>query len=147
MPGDVVTQEIAPVDGTLSWDLMRGGMWYSSTWQDDHSFRIRDVLDYDDMLKIRHPESTSSTACFSDLRLGPDRPHHYSAPAWADGVVLTTKPGLSFPLGPVKVDLMRNGILEQTAELFVDDVQKWTLDDENWAIKASQNLSCIGCER
>jgi hypothetical protein len=140
MPGDVVTQEIAPVDGTLSWDMMRGGMWYSSTWQDDHSFRIRDVLDYDDMLKIRHPESTSSTACFSDLRLGPDRPHHYSAPAWADGVILTTKPGLSFPLGPVKVDLMRNGILDQTAELFVDDVQKWTLDDENWAIKASQEL-------
>ena len=69
MPGDVVTQEFVPVDGALSWDTMRSGMWYSSTWQDDHSFRIRDVLDFDDMLKVKHPESTTSTACFSDLRL------------------------------------------------------------------------------
>ena len=34
MPGDVVTQEFVPVDGALSWDTMRSGMWYSSTWQD-----------------------------------------------------------------------------------------------------------------
>ena len=85
MPGDVVTQEFVPVDGSLAWDMMRSGMWYSSTWQEDHSFRIRDVLDFDDKLKVKHPESTTSTACFSDLRLGPDRPYHYDAPEWADG--------------------------------------------------------------
>ena len=43
MPGDVVTQEFIPVDGALSWDMMRSGMWYTSTWEEDHSFRIRDV--------------------------------------------------------------------------------------------------------
>ena len=29
MPGDVVTQEFVPVDGALSWDMMRSGMWYT----------------------------------------------------------------------------------------------------------------------
>lgn len=140
MPGDVVTQEFVPVDGELKWDMMRSGMWYSSTWQEDHSFRIRDVLDYDDVLKIRHAESRTSTACFSDLRLGPDRPYHYTAPAWADSVILTTKPGLTFPLGPVQVELLRNGVTNETAEFFVDDIQQWTIDDANWKIEASQEL-------
>ena len=140
MPGDVVTQEFVPVDGSLSWDMMRSGMWYSSTWQEDHSFRIRDVLDFDDRLKVRHAESTTSTVCFSDLRLGPDRPYHYTAPDWADSVVLTTKPGLSFPLGPIDVDLLRNNLVDTSAELFVDDVQEWNLDDADWSIESSQEL-------
>ena len=140
MPGDVATQEFVPVDGSLAWDMMRSGMWYSSTWQEDHSFRIRDVLDFDDKLKVRHPESMTSTACFSDLRLGPDRPYHYDAPDWADGVILTTKPGLSFPLGPIDVDLLRNGLVDESAELFVDDVQEWELDVADWSIESSQEL-------
>ena len=140
MPGDVVTQEFVPVDGSLGWDMMRSGMWYSSTWQEDHSFRIRDVLDFDDTLKVKHPESTTSTACFSDLRLGPDRPYHYDAPGWADGVIFTTKPGLSFPLGPIDVDLLRNGLVDVSTELFVDDVQEWELDAADWSIESSQEL-------
>jgi len=140
MPGDIVTQEFVPVDGSLSWDMMRSGMWYSSTWQEDHSFRVRDVLDYDDILKIRHPESTSSTACFSDLRLGPERPYHYTMPAWADSVILTTKPGLSFPLGPIEIDLLRDDVVQETAKLFVDDVQEWTFDNADWTIESSQEL-------
>ena len=27
MPGDVVTQEFVPVDGSLAWDMRRSGMW------------------------------------------------------------------------------------------------------------------------
>ena len=140
MPGDVVSQEFVPVDGALSWDVMRSGMWYSSTWEEDHSFRIRDALDFDDMLKIRHPESTSSTACFSDLRLGPDRPHQYTAPSWSDSVIITTKPGLSFPLGPINVNVLRDGEVQDTAELFVDDVQQWDFDNSDWSIESSQEL-------
>ena len=119
MPGDVVTQEFVPVDGALSWDMMRSGMWYSSTWEENHSFRIRDVLDFDDMLKVRHPESTSSTACFSDLRLGPDRPYHYTAPSWAESVILTTKPGLTFPLGPIGIDVLRNGVVQELSLIHI----------------------------
>ncbi len=140
MPGDVVTQEFVPVDGALSWDVMRSGMWYSTTWEEDHSFRIRDALDFDDMLKIRHPESTTSTACFSDLRLGPDRPYHYTAPTWAESVIFTTKPGLSFPLGPIDVDVLRNEEVQETAELFVDDVQQWSFDNADWSLESSQEL-------
>jgi len=140
MPGDVVTQEFVPVDGALSWDVVRSGMWYSTTWEEDHSFRIRDALDFDDMLKIRHPESTTSTACFSDLRLGPDRPYHYTAPTWAESVILTTKPGLTFPLGPIDVDVLRDGEVQNTAELFVDDVQQWSFDNADWSLESSQEL-------
>ena len=140
MPGDVVTQEFVPVDGALSWDVVRSGMWYSTTWEEDHSFRIRDALDFDDMLKIRHPESTTSTACFSDLRLGPDRPYHYTAPTWAESVILTTKPGLTFPLGPIDVDVLRDGEVQNTAELFVDDVLQWSFDKCDWYLESSQEL-------
>ena len=140
MPGDVVTQEFVPVDGALSWDVVRSGMWYSTTWEEDHSFRIRDALDFDDTLKIRHPESTTSTACFTDLRLGPDRPYHYTAPTWAESVILTTKPGLTFPLGPIDVDVLRDGEVQNTAELFVDDVQQWSFDNADWSLESSQEL-------
>ena len=136
MPGDVVTQEFVPVDGSLEWDAMRSGMWYSSTWEEGHSFRIRDVIDFDDELQLRHPESTTSSVCFSDMRLGPDRPFHYTAPTWANSVILTTKPGLSFPLGPITLDLLQDGVLTQTAELFVDDVTQWNLEGENYKIES-----------
>ena len=140
MPGDVVTQEFVPVDGSLEWDAMRSGMWYSSTWEEGHSFRIRDVIDFDDELQLRHPESTTSSVCFSDMRLGPDRPFHYTAPSWANSVILTTKPGLSFPLGPITLDLLQNGVLAQTAELFVDDITQWDLDGDNYKIESTQEL-------
>ena len=140
MPGDVVTQEFVPVDGSLEWDAMRSGMWYSSTWEEGHSFRIRDVIDFDDELQLRHPESTTSSVCFSDMRLGPDRPLHYTAPTWANSVILTTKPGLSFPLGPITLDLLQDGVLTQTAELFVDDVTQWNLEGENYKIESTQEL-------
>ena len=140
MPGDVVTQDFVPVDGSLEWDAMRSGMWYSSTWEEGHSFRIRDVIDFDDELQLRHPESTTSSVCFSDMRLGPDRPFHYTAPSWANSVILTTKPGLSFPLGPITLDLLQNGVLTQTAELFVDDVTQWDLEGDNYKIESTQEL-------
>lgn len=140
MPGDMVTQEFVPVDGSLEWDALRSGMWYSSTWEEDHSFRIRNVIDFDDELQLRHPESTTSTVCFSDMRLGPDRPFHYTAPSWANSVILTTKPGLSFPLGPIEVDLLQDGILSDTAELFVDDITQWIFAGDDYKIESTQEL-------
>ena len=50
------------------------------------------------------------------------------------------KPGLSFPLGPIDVDLIRNDLVEESAELFVDDVQEWSLDDAEWSIESTQEL-------
>ena len=34
--------EITTLDGDLSWDSTRGGMWYSSTWNDQTSFRLKE---------------------------------------------------------------------------------------------------------
>ena len=140
MPGDMVTQEFVPVDGSLEWDAVRTGMWYSSTWEEDHSFRIRNVIDFDDELQLRHPESTTTSVCFSDMRLGPDRPFHYTAPSWANTVILTTKPGLSFPLGPIEIDLLQGQVVVQTAKLFVDDVTQWDLNGDDFKILSTQEL-------
>ena len=140
MPGDMVTQEFVPVDGSLEWDAIRSGMWYSSTWEDGHSFRIRDVIDFDDELQLRHSESMTSSVCFSDMRLGPDRPFHYTAPTWANSVILTTKPGLSFPLGPIEIDLLQSQVLVETAKLFVDDIAQWDLNGGDYKIESTQEL-------
>ena len=40
MPGDSTSVELIPIDGNINWDLTRGGMWYSSTWQNESSFRM-----------------------------------------------------------------------------------------------------------
>ena len=48
MPGDSTEAQLIPLDGSLSWDSTRGGMWYSATWQDDTTFRMKGILDFDD---------------------------------------------------------------------------------------------------
>ena len=52
MPGDSTQVELIPLDGSLDWDVSRGGMWYSSTWQNESSFRMKGVLDFDNSLEI-----------------------------------------------------------------------------------------------
>ena len=81
MPGDSTHATLIPVDGNLVWDSMRGGMWYSATWKEDMSLRARSVLDFDDSMEIRHPESFVEAVCVTDLRLGPDRPYYYTLEA------------------------------------------------------------------
>ena len=39
----------------------------------------------------------------SDLRLGPDRPYHYTLEDAMDRVSITVMPGLAMPLGPIGV--------------------------------------------
>ena len=67
MPGDSTHATLIPVDGNLVWDSMRGGMWYSATWIEDMSLRARSVLDFDDVLEIRHPESFVEAVCILSL--------------------------------------------------------------------------------
>ena len=38
------------------------------------------------------------------------------------------------------MDLIRNDLVEESAELFVDDVQEWSLDDADWSIESTQEL-------
>ena len=48
-------------------------------------------------------ESETTAVCLDDLRLGADRPFHYTTPSWAESMVLSVTPGVAETLGPVKV--------------------------------------------
>ena len=89
MPGDSTEIDLIPIDGTLSWDTTRGGMWYSSTWNSDTTFRMKGVLDFDDSIQIKHPESKTTSVCFDDLRLGPTKPFIYSIPDYIDEITVS----------------------------------------------------------
>lgn len=121
MPGDSAEVELIPLDGKLEWDISRGGMWYSSTWQNDSSFRMKGVLDFDNSIEIKHPESFTSAVCFDDLRLGPSSPFIYTPPQWADSAQISILTGLAIPLGPVEVRITDDGEIVQNAELQIHE--------------------------
>ena len=52
IPGDSSQVELIPVDGELRWDRLRGGMWYSASWYEGDTFRIRGALDLDRDIEI-----------------------------------------------------------------------------------------------
>ena len=143
MPGDSTHATLIPVDGNLVWDSMRGGMWYSATWKEDMSLRARSVLDFDDSMEIRHPESFVEAVCVTDLRLGPDRPYYYTLEAVLDEVMFTVTPGLAMPLGPIDVSLSVNGEEEQTVMLRVDDVHSFDLSTTNEAVLSSTHALTV----
>ena len=121
MPGDSTEVELIPLDGSLSWDSTRGGMWYSSTWLDDTTFRMKGILDFDDQIEVKHPESKTTAVCFSDLRLGPTRPFFYSVPDWIDNLAVSAKQGLASPLGPIKIKMFNGETATDTIQMNVDD--------------------------
>jgi len=72
MPGDSTEVNLIPIDGNIVWDKTRGGMWYSATWFDDNSLRMRGALDFDDSIEIRHSESEVKSICID----WPPKPLH-----------------------------------------------------------------------
>ena len=121
MPGDSTEVEMIPLDGSLSWDSTRGGMWYSSTWFEDTTFRMKGILDFDDNVEIKHPESKTTAVCYSDLRLGPTRAFFYSIPNWVDDIAVTSAKGLAAPLGPIKIKLLIDGSLSENIAMNIDE--------------------------
>lgn len=104
IPGDSSQVELIPVDGELRWDRLRGGMWYSASWYEGDTFRIKGALDLDRDIEIRHAESNVQAICYEDMRLGPDRPFLFTPASQAEKVLVTPKHGLTIPLGPVIID-------------------------------------------
>ncbi len=139
MPGDVAQATLIPVDGELVWDSLRGGMWYSATWAEDMSLRARGALDFDDTLEIRHPESFIEAVCITDLRLGPDRPYHYTLEALLDTALVTVTPGLAMPLGPIDVTLYENGEERLITSLRVDEMATFDLQNIDEAVLTSSH--------
>ena len=109
MPGDAAHIEIRPIDGALRWDETASGMWYAATWAESHTLRSRGLLDFDAEFDVRHQESETTAVCLDDLRLGADRPFHYTTPSWAESMVLSVTPGVAETLGPVKVKPVDDG--------------------------------------
>ncbi len=145
MPGDSTHATLIPVDGNLVWDSLRGGMWYSATWQEDMTLRARGALDFDDELEIRHPESFVEAVCITDLRLGPDRPYHYTLESVLDRVFFTVTPGLAMPLGPIDVALHVDGEEVSNVALRVDDTASFDLENRGVAsLTSSHALTVFG---
>ena len=135
VPGDSSEVELIPVDGELRWDRLRGGMWYSASWYEDDTFRIRGALDLDRNIDIRHAESNVQAVCYEDMRLGPDRPFIFTPSSQADSVLVTPKHGLTIPLGPV--------IIEQAGEDYSLSIGEVIRLDSDSQIKSSHDLTGI----
>ena len=145
MPGDTTSTELIPVDGNLAWDKLRGGMWYSATWGEDMSLRAKNILDFDDQFEVRHPESETKVVCLSDLRLGVNRPYYYDIPNGIEQLLLTAKPGLALPLGPIDVSLSGDNDYEYSGKLLVDDVftANFITPVDNLTISSTHELNIL----
>lgn len=143
MPGDSTEVEIIPVDGDIVWDKTRGGMWYSATWFQDSSLRVRGALDFDDTVEIRHSQGEVKAICIDDLRLGPLNPYIYTIPSWVDEVLFSASPGLAIPLGPIDIDIIENGV-KQKLSLSLDQSQILDLEDKGAIeLRSSHQLSVL----
>ena len=145
MPGDSTEVAMIPLDGSLSWDSTRGGMWYSSTWFDDTTFRMKGILDFDNNIEIKHPESKTTAVCYSDLRLGPTRAFYYSVPNWVESLAVSSAKGLAAPLGPIKIKTTTGGILADNFAMNVDqsiNIDAGTITD--LVLESSHELTILG---
>jgi len=136
MPGDRAQVELSTVDGTLQWDRLGGGMWYSATWFEGHSFRIDDALDLDRQVRFRHSESHVEAVCFSDMRTGNNAYFHYSSGLDFDKIMVTPAPRLTTTLERVRID---HG--EEEFTLSADEV---LIIDNPGLISSSQELIVLG---
>ena len=137
MPGDTTDIDLRPLDGAFEWDETASGMWYAASWAQGHTLRSDGLLDLDGEFVLRHPQSMTTSVCLDDLRLGPDRPHHYSTPGWAERAVVTLTPGVAETLGPIDVTTGSNVI----ADLRAGDVA--VLDPAPSSLSANAALTVL----
>ncbi|MDG1549939.1 MAG: hypothetical protein P8Q94_07820, partial [Candidatus Poseidoniaceae archaeon] len=144
MPGDSTEIDLIPIDGTLSWDTTRGGMWYSSTWNSDTTFRMKGVLDFDDTIQIKHPESQSTSVCFDDLRLGPTKPFIYSIPDYIEEIMISPNQGIASPLGPIELKVYsENQFVEKIDLSLGNTIKVSTTELQVYKIESSHQLNIL----
>ena len=144
MPGDSTEIDLIPIDGTLSWDTTRGGMWYSSTWNSDTTFRMKGVLNFDDTIQIKHPESKTTSVCFDDLRLGPTKPFIYSIPNYIEEIMISPNQGIASPLGPVELKVYSDNQFVEKIELNIASTVKLTTTElQSYKIESSHELNVL----
>ena len=144
MPGDSTEVELIPLDGNLRWDYTRAGMWYSSTWNEETSFRMKGVLDFNDNIEVKNPSSKTTAVCFDDLRLGPTRPFIYTIPEWSEKLMINSNQGLATPLGPIEIKVYSGQDLIEEISLEIDNVATIsTTSASNYRIESSHEISIL----
>ena len=133
-PGDAATLNIRPHTGTLDWQLLEGGTWYSATHQEDSEFRLEDVLDLDDSMRIRHGEHRIESMCATDLHASAESLNHYRLPISNGTISATPVNALTTLLGSNELSFEQNTSTENLV-LPIDAV--WTkeidaTDGESW---------------
>lgn len=113
IPGDTSELSLNPHTGNLAWDLMRGGTWYTATYQPDSEFRIEGVLDLDDEMKFRYANSRVESLCATNLHASTESEHHYRVPALNGTIGITSLNSLSTPLGPTILSVEQGEIKTQ----------------------------------
>jgi len=123
VPGDSAQSTIIPVHGNLHWDV-RGGTWWSASWEDGVSLRLDDGLDYDNQMRVRTSPDELSTICFDDLRIGTRMPYRYTIPDGVEIIYVSSDDGLLSSVGPTSIAFIENGEKTVERKLMVDEVLK-----------------------
>ena len=133
-PGDAATMNIRPHTGSLAWDMLEGGTWYSATHQPNSAFRLEGVLDLDNQMRLRHAESYIESICATDLHASAESIHHYRVPMLNGTVTATPINALTTLLGSNQLSHETNGS-EVDYTMATDDVWEATIDNsqgESW---------------
>lgn len=127
LPGDQRHLQVQGLAGDFSWDHQRGGVWYTATHVPDVDFRLDDVLDHDDELRVRVNDAALTSLCLTDLRLGTDAPSWWRVPALSGTVHAVRADADASDLRAIEVTIRQTGATSQTATLAADGVVSWTL--------------------
>ncbi|MEC8926904.1 MAG: hypothetical protein VYB17_01420, partial [Candidatus Thermoplasmatota archaeon] len=133
--GDAARMAIRPHTGTLGWQLLEGGTWYSATHQPDSTLRLEGVLDLDDSMRIRHAEHRIESVCATNLHASAEALNHYRVPILDGTISATPLNGLTTLLGANEMSFEHDGVTNQQI-ITTDEV--WTqselsaTDGEGW---------------
>ena len=111
-PGDTAQLTIRPHTGTLGWELLEGGSWYSATHQPDSAFRLEGVLDLDDSMRFRHAEHHIESLCSTNLHASAESLNHYRLPLLDGDASATPINALTSLLGSNQLSFDQNGSTE-----------------------------------
>ncbi len=95
LPGSSSEMKIEPVLGKLEWDLKDAGVWFSSSWNDDSEFRLRNAGNFDNEFDIRYPSGKLNSYCMDDLHLQSESKWKYELPAIQGKIIMATKSQIS----------------------------------------------------
>ncbi|HJM44893.1 MAG TPA: hypothetical protein QF644_02970 [Candidatus Poseidoniaceae archaeon] len=95
LPGSSSEMNIEPVLGKLEWDLKDTGVWFSSSWNDDSEFRLRNAGNFNNEFDIRYPSGKLSSYCMDDLHLQFESKWRYELPAIQGKIIMATKSQIS----------------------------------------------------